>query len=163
MAILLLFNNSQQYTYGDFQTHTSLSDNELKDTIKSLLFFKIIRPTRAIQKDFEASDTFIVNEKFQSKRKKFKITATLQSESDQQSAQTRKLIEDDRKLFLQASIVRVMKSRKVLRHNLLINEVIEQSKARFHPSIPLIKKCIEQLIEKEYLERRESDEYSYVA
>jgi len=56
-----------------------------------------------------------------------------------------------------------MKSRKVLRHNLLIQEVIEQSKSRFHPSIPIIKKCIEQLIEKEYLERKETEEYSYVA
>lgn len=65
----------------------------------------------------------------------------------------------------QATIVRIMKSRKILRHNVLIQEVLSQSKARFAPSISLIKKCIETLIDKQYLERtpNSTDEYSYVA
>lgn len=67
--------------------------------------------------------------------------------------------------FVQATIVRIMKSRKILRHNVLIQEVLSQSKARFAPSISLIKKCIETLIDKQYLERtpNSTDEYSYVA
>ena len=58
-----------------------------------------------------------------------------------------------------------MKDRKVLRHNTLIQEVINQSKNRFKPSISMIKKCIEMLIGQEYIERSQSsaDEYSYVA
>lgn len=44
-------------------------------------------------------------------------------------------------------------------------QVINQSKARFNPSISMIKKCIEVLIDKQYIERSQSsaDEYSYVA
>jgi len=163
MGILYLFNNEDEYKLNDIQTSTNLSDTELKDTLKSLLYFKILRPKDPQKTNFDRDDIFALNYKFVSKRKKFKIIAVLQSENEQQSLQTKKLIEDDRKLFLQAAIVRIMKSRKVLRHNLLINEVIEQSKSRFHPSIPLIKKCVEHLIEREYLERRENDEYSYVA
>lgn len=44
-------------------------------------------------------------------------------------------------------------------------QVINQSKARFNPSISMIKKCIEVLIDKQYIERSQTsaDEYSYVA
>merc|ERR1711872_799660 len=53
----------------------------------------------------------------------------------------------------------------LLKHNALIQEVLSQSKARFAPSISIIKKCIEMLIDKQYIERTQNstDEYSYVA
>ncbi len=77
---------------------------------------------------------------------------------------TQASVDEDRKLYLQAAIVRIMKSRKTLHHNLLIQEVINQSKQRFNPSISLIKKCIETLIDKQYIERTKTkDEYSYIA
>ncbi len=57
-----------------------------------------------------------------------------------------------------------MKSRKKERHNLLIDEVINQAKSRFVPSILMIKKAVESLIEKQYIERCASnDEYQYIA
>ena len=44
-------------------------------------------------------------------------------------------------------------------------QVISQSRARFAPSVNMIKKCIEALIDKQYLERdtESTDEYNYVA
>nr|KAG5691783.1 hypothetical protein BaRGS_003179 [Batillaria attramentaria] len=44
-------------------------------------------------------------------------------------------------------------------------QVITQSMSRFHPSVSMIKKCIETLIDKQYLERTANspDEYSYIA
>jgi cullin 2 len=57
-----------------------------------------------------------------------------------------------------------MKSRKELSWTQLIQEVIDQSKSRFQPSVSLIKKCIEHLLEKQYLDRKEDgDVLVYVA
>jgi len=43
--------------------------------------------------------------------------------------------------------------------------VLSQSKVTFAPSISMIKKCIETLIDKQYIERtpNSADEYSYIA
>ena len=54
---------------------------------------------------------------------------------------------------IDASIVRIMKSRKVVPHQQLMLECVEQLGWMFKPNYKIIKKRIEDLIAREYLER----------
>lgn len=74
-------------------------------------------------------------------------------------------VEEDRRHLLEAAIVRIMKARKMLNHNDLVAEVTRQLSGRFVPPPQFVKKRVESLIEREYLERDEGDRrmYRYMA
>jgi Cullin protein neddylation domain len=60
--------------------------------------------------------------------------------------------------------VRIMKARKMIKHAALVDEVITQTSNRFLPDVAFIKKALESLIEKLYIQRTdELDEYQYLA
>ena len=74
-------------------------------------------------------------------------------------------VEEDRKPQVEAAIVRIMKARRTLDHNAVVAEVTRQLTPRFVPALALIKKRIESLIEREFLERDVHDRklYRYLA
>ncbi|KAL5007129.1 hypothetical protein ScPMuIL_015935 [Solemya velum] len=161
MTIILLFNSSDSHTFREILDHTQLPDSELSKQLQCLIDTKII----VTEGDVTESSTFRLNMEYTNKRTKFKITAAMAKETAQDIDQAHSAVDKDRKMYIEAAIVRTMKARKVLKHNLLIQEVISQARSRFTPSISMIKKCTEALIDKQYLERtpQTTDEYSYVA
>ena len=56
-----------------------------------------------------------------------------------------------------------MKSRKKMKHVQLVQETISQIRSRFTPKVSDIKKCIDMLLEKEYIERLEGEDIGYLA
>lgn len=60
---------------------------------------------------------------YTNKRTKFKIMSITVKEAHQETERVRTNTDEDRKWQIQAAIVRIMKSRKQFRHNLLIEEV----------------------------------------
>ncbi|CAF3385046.1 unnamed protein product [Rotaria sp. Silwood1] len=160
IAILLTFNEQKKLTLNEIQEATKLNMKELEKQILPFMENKfLLNDTN----NLTPMSVISINFEYKSKRTKFKILTTAQKETNQDSQVSHKIVDDDRKFYLQAVIVRIMKSRKTLKHNLLIEEIITQSKQRFIPSIHVIKKCIEILIDKQYLERNSTDEYTYIA
>jgi cullin 1 len=100
-------------------------------------------------KTISPTDYFEFNSKFTDKMRRIKIPLPPVDEK-------KKVIEDvdkDRRYAIDASIVRIMKSRKVLNYQQLVVECVEQLGRMFKPDVKAIKKRIEDLISRDYLER----------
>jgi cullin 1 len=165
MGILLQFNKQDILTGQQLQDQTNLTDSALIATIMSLINTHVLLMAPKGEKTITKKHRFTMNPKFKNSRTKVLINIPVKKEEKASNSNTHQMIEEDRKLQLQAAIVRTMKARNVLHHNVLISEVINQLQTRFKPKIPVIKKCIDILIEKEYMERVEGqkDMYAYVA
>jgi len=167
MGILLQFNMEEtSMTTEEIQIATQLTDSVLKTTLLSLVKTKVLMMDPP-NEDEEIGKThkFALNKGFKSKKTKVQINVPVPQQVREESDSTHKTVEEDRKLQIQAAIVRIMKMRKRLQHGNLMSEVIAQLQTRFKPKVSVIKKCIDILIEKEYLQRVEGqkDMYSYVA
>ncbi|XP_077371254.1 cullin-3-B-like isoform X2 [Festucalex cinctus] len=170
MTILMLFNHSECYTFEEIHHETDIPRWELVRALQSLACGK---PTQRVltkepkSKEIENGHLFTVNDQFTAKvhRVKIQTVAAKQGENDLERKETQQKVDDDRKVMIEAAIVRIMKTRKKIQHNVLVAEVTQQLQARFLPSPVVIKKRIEGLIEREYLARTPEDRnmYTYIA
>lgn len=149
-AALLLFNASDRLSYSDIKTQLNLADEDVVRLLQSLSCAKYkILTKEPSTKTVSETDYFQFNSKFTDRMRRIRIPLPPVDER-------KKVVEDvdkDRRYAIDASIVRIMKSRKVLGHQQLVMECVEQLSRMFKPDFKAIKKRIEDLITREYLER----------
>jgi len=115
--------------------------------------------------EFYDETIFRVNEDFSCASKRFKVRVVQyerKAKEDQANTDTEERLKKERELVVDALIVRIMKSRRRLHHNVLVQEVVSQSAARFVPPLSVIKNRIQILIEREFIARCSDDMNTYV-
>lgn len=167
-VVLLLFNDvraSESLTYQTIKSATNLPDAEVKRTLQSLACAKYKVLTKTPKgREVNDTDSFAFNEKFTDNRFRVKINQIQLKETKEENKETHQRVAADRHYETQAAIVRIMKSRKKIGHNELIVEVIKATRSRGVLDQADIKKNIEKLIEKDYMEREDDIKgYSYLA
>jgi len=157
MAVLLQYNDNDTLSLDELATATAISKDVLTQVLAILVKAKILIN--------EEKDQYDLNPNFKSKKIRVNLNLPIKAEVKAESADVLKTVDEDRKYVIQATIVRIMKARKTMKNNALIQEVISQISQRFAPKIPDIKKAIDTLLEKEYIERVEGtrDTFNYVA
>nr|XP_046181115.1 cullin-4B-like isoform X1 [Oncorhynchus gorbuscha] len=162
--VLLMFNEGEEFTLEEIKLATGIEDGELRRTLQSLACGK----ARVIHKvpkskDVEDGDKFSCNDDFKHKLFRIKINQIQMKETVEEQASTTERVYQDRQYQIDAAIVRIMKMRKTLSHNLLVSEVYNQLKFPVKPAD--LKKRIESLIDRDYMERDKENpnQYNYVA
>ncbi|XP_017356648.1 cullin-4A [Cebus imitator] len=162
--VLLMFNEGDGFSFEEIKMATGIEDSELRRTLQSLACGKarvLIKSPKG--KEVEDGDKFIFNGEFKHKLFRIKINQIQMKETVEEQVSTTERVFQDRQYQIDAAIVRIMKMRKTLGHNLLVSELYNQLKFPVKPGD--LKKRIESLIDRDYMERDRDNpnQYHYVA
>ncbi|XP_046677480.1 cullin-3-like [Homalodisca vitripennis] len=169
MCILMLFNSRPQWNYQELQEETNICH---KDLVRALQILIVGKPSQRVlikqpnSRKIDHGDFFHVNKSFSSKTNRVRLpTYLIKYESESERQDTMKRINEDRNYEIEAAIIRIMKSRRVMEHENLVFELITMLTPRFVPTRENIKTRIEVLIEREYITRNSEDRriYEYLA
>jgi len=180
VVLMLCFNHLSNDEWIDFEQvteRTNLPQDMIKRVVHSFLKSKILRRRDGGAgsssgsgsgssggqggKGIKTSDQFSINSSFSSSKRRINIPMAALDDS---ASSTGKRVEEDRSIAIEACVVRVMKIRKSIGHQQLIAEVLSQL-SFFKPHPKVIKRRIEALIDREYIERSRDDTnvYNYLA
>eukprot|EP00586_Coscinodiscus_wailesii_P008700 CAMPEP_0172521086 /NCGR_PEP_ID=MMETSP1066-20121228/292377_1 /TAXON_ID=671091 /ORGANISM="Coscinodiscus wailesii, Strain CCMP2513" /LENGTH=459 /DNA_ID=CAMNT_0013303943 /DNA_START=307 /DNA_END=1686 /DNA_ORIENTATION=+ len=172
IVLILCFNNTskQSWTIKEVMKTTGIDNrDEAERILLSLAVGK--EGTRVLTKSSKKKnrkvvaddDTISYNKNFESRQHRIKITQIQMKETQEERNKTHESVSRDRLYLIDAAVVRIMKARKTIDHQTLLGEVMAQVK--FPCNGPDVKKRIESLIEREYMERDENSvsRYNYLA
>lgn len=133
-AILCLFNEHDQLTYQELKDRCQLGDQDLKEGLLKLCNPKAKMLLKEDQKKpaFRADEKIVVNEKFESNNIRVNMvpmpsTAKMATEGAGGAMKVQDVdaeVIKERGMIIDATCVRIMKSRKVENHNDLVQAII---------------------------------------
>mmetsp|Transcript_7539 Transcript_7539/g.11498 ORF Transcript_7539/g.11498 Transcript_7539/m.11498 type:complete len:747 (-) Transcript_7539:77-2317(-) len=172
--VLTCFNERSSWTMPELKQRIGLEDDEElertilsmsggKDQFKILVRKKAKTTNKPVSQIIGPDDLIQINERYSSNLRRIRIPNLLKKETKEERDKVVESVSRDRLYLMDAVLVRILKARKTILHQQLIPQVMEQIKVPAQPSD--IKKRIESLIEREYMERDEKDRnrYNYLA
>ena len=154
-VIINLFNEREIISIKEMATLSGLSEDDVMKLIRP--FFSptcklLIKTNNRGEKKMLETDELKINMSFTAPMKKIIVPSVIMKES------TKSTISNDnqRAYVIDASVVRIMKSRRTFKFSDLIAETQKQIRL-FNADLRMIRKQIEKLIENGYLERDETD------
>ena len=161
-SCLLLFNREDTLSYNDIVQRLNLPDEDVRRTLHSLACskYKILKKSPE-GRTIADTDSFSYNGAFTDRARRIKVPVPPVEDRKKVLAD----VDNDRRYAIDAAIVRTMKSRKSLAHQKLVLEVVQQLSKGFKPDFKIIKKRIEDLVTREFLERDKEDPsvFNYLA
>jgi len=163
--VLLLFNTATSLTCSEIEAATRIPMADLHRTLQSLALHKYVKLILKEPKAREVNDgdVFTYNAGFSHKMYRIIVTSISPKEQQEEEMGVEQRVFEDRQHEVDAAVVRIMKVKKSLSHQQLLAEVFRT--VSFPVKAADVKKRIESLIEREYLERdgERSSTYTYLA
>ncbi|CAE7249355.1 CUL4 [Symbiodinium sp. CCMP2592] len=151
--VLLCFNSANSLSFGEIAEATQIPQADLQLTLQSLTVHKAVRillRDRA-ERDAQSTDRFSYNGGFTHKLHRITIATILPKEQLQEEDVAEQRVIGSRQHELDAVIIRIMKAKKKLSHSELLADIL--ASVRFPAEVADIKRRIESLIDREYLEK----------
>jgi len=156
---------NEQKSLKDIHLETKIPWIDLKNHIRILSDVQTLlcrTPSKKEDKSLKEETIFFVNKEFVSSSSKPDFSKfQVKAKADEKPPEDI-LLNQERELLLQSKIVKIMKARKTFPFNKLVDETIEHCSSKFLPQVKVVKKVIEDLILKEYLNRNEDKTLTYI-
>lgn len=164
LMILLAFNKSKTFTFDKLLDTVGVAEHTFEAHLLPFVKYKLLEQEPPGSEAFKRPNTvFTIVDEYKSKKLRVNFVSSIKTEQRQEEEDANEEIDESRRNYLAACIIRIMKARKQMKHNELVNEVASQSISRFRAKVLDIKKVIDSLIEKEYLHRIDVNVYEYLA
>ncbi|KAL1738064.1 hypothetical protein HDZ31DRAFT_78664, partial [Schizophyllum fasciatum] len=162
-VVLLMFVDEPKRSFAEIKEMAGqLDDDELRRTLQSLACGKkrvLIKVPPG--KDVRDGDVFQFNADFADNQRRVHINTIQAKVSAEESQKTQSAIEGERKHILDAAIVRIMKGKKELSLQELLNTVIAAVHKHFAPEASEVKRRVEAMVEQEYIERIPGKQHTF--
>mmetsp|Transcript_82159 Transcript_82159/g.96082 ORF Transcript_82159/g.96082 Transcript_82159/m.96082 type:complete len:748 (+) Transcript_82159:46-2289(+) len=163
IGLLLRFNEAPKYTFSELKELTGINEALLSEYL--VIFTNqvpVLGRKDASKKDqaFSDEEEIFINFEFKNEKRKIPCFSNRSGRSEAEKKNliegedAQKQLEQERELALDAMIVRIMKSRRLLKYIDLLAEINKLS-TLFQPQPNMIRKRIDSLIERDYLKREE--------